>query len=83
MPGGWAVVAHENGDTDEHRKQQCVIEFMDAGNAAPTEIQGCVKNVYENMTVDVSTVMQWVKAHAKIRPSLHCSDSRKWREWLN
>jgi hypothetical protein len=55
MPGGWAAVVNENGDTDEHRKQQCVTEFMDAGNTAPTEIQGCVKNVYANMTVDVSS----------------------------
>jgi hypothetical protein len=50
-----------DGDIDVHMKQQCVTEFMNAENIVPVEVHQCLKNVYEEMTLNVSTVRQWFR----------------------
>jgi len=40
--------------------QRCVIEFLYAEKIAPINIHGCLLNVYGDLTVDVSTLRQWV-----------------------
>ena len=41
-------------------KQRCATEFLHAEKIAPTAIHGCLLNVYEDQTVDMSTVRRWV-----------------------
>ena len=41
-------------------KQRCVTEFLHVEKTAPNDIHRHLLNVYEDQTVDVSTVRQWV-----------------------
>ena len=43
-------------------KQRCVIEFLHAENMAPIDIHQHLLNVYEDQTVDASTVRGRVSA---------------------
>jgi transposase len=47
-------------DIEVRMKQRCVIEFLQAKKIAPNDIHQCLLNVYEDQTVDVGTVRQWV-----------------------
>ena len=43
-------------DVEVHRKQRCVAEFLHVEKFAPIDIHQLLLNVYEDQTVDVSTV---------------------------
>ena len=47
-------------DMEVHMKQKCGIEFLHAEKFVPVDIHRNLLNVYEDKTVDMSTVRQWV-----------------------
>jgi hypothetical protein len=58
-----AVTAREQSnkmasDTEVPMKKRCVIEFLHAEKIEPNDIHRRLLNVYEDQTVDVSTVMR-------------------------
>ena len=42
-------------DMEVHIKQRCATELFHAEKMAPTDIHWCLRDVYEDQTVDVST----------------------------
>jgi len=47
-------------DIEVRRKQKCVIEFLHAEKFAPNDTHRRLMYIYEDQTVDVSTVRRWV-----------------------
>jgi len=47
-------------DVEEHMKQRCVTEFLQAERILITGICLCLLNIYEDQTVSVRAVRQWV-----------------------
>jgi len=61
----WQMAAEGHSDkmasnVEVHMKQRCVIEFLRVGKMAPTDIPWCLLNIYEDQTVNMSAVRQWV-----------------------
>ena len=48
-------------DIDVHIRQRSVIKFLTGESEMPIRIHERLKNVYEDATVDVSTVRRWVR----------------------
>jgi len=47
-------------DMEMHMKQRCGTELLHVEKMALIEINSCLLNIYEDLTVDMSTVRQWV-----------------------
>ena len=47
-------------DMEVHMKQRCATEFLHVEKLAPMHIHSCLLNIYEDQTVNVITVRQWV-----------------------
>jgi len=47
-------------DVNMHMKQKCVIKILHAEKIALIDIYWCLLNIYGDLTVDGSTVRQWV-----------------------
>ena len=45
-------------DMEVRMKQQCAIQSLPVEKNAPNDIQQCLLNIYEDQTLDVSTVRQ-------------------------
>jgi allantoicase len=50
------MTAEGQSDMEVRMKQRCVTEFLPAEKIAPNDIHRRLLNVYEDQTVDVSTV---------------------------
>lgn len=84
IDGSRGAVWQMASDMEVHMKQRCVTEFLHVEKIAPINIHWCLLNIYENQTVNMSTVRQLVAVTVTWKIS-HVADvdaqlsHQKWR----
>ena len=63
-------------DIDVRIRQRSVIEFLTAEGEMTIRIHERLKNVYEDATVDISTVRQWVSRCKEAEGQTRLADVR-------